>query len=80
MGDLEEGKEAVMALTMWTNVITGQRLDEDELRHARESAHRAYEANTHIFEDEQDALTAFGVMPLFEAVRRCLVTLELRPS
>ena len=67
-----------MALTMWTNVITGERLDEDELRHARECAHRAYEANTHIFEDEQDALVAFGVMPLLEAVRRSLVALETR--
>ena len=53
-----------MALTMWTNTITGQRLDNDEMSRLRQRAHRLYEANTHIFEDEQDALVALGVEPL----------------
>ena len=53
-----------MALTMWTNIITGQRLDDDELRQLRDRAHRLYEANTHIFEDEQEAFVALGAEPL----------------
>ena len=61
-----------MALTTWTNVITGKQLDEEELQAARESAHRAYEANTHLFEDESEALSAFGVMPVLEALRRAI--------
>jgi hypothetical protein len=62
-----------MAITLWANVITGEQLDDEELHRLRERAHRAYEANTHIFEDEIDALTAFGVMPLLEALRRSLL-------
>ena len=58
-----------MALTTWTNVITGKQLDEEELQAARESA---YEANTHLFEDESEALSAFGVMPVLEALRRAI--------
>ena len=57
-----------MALTMWTNVLTGQRLDDDELRQFRDRAHRAYEANTHIFEDESDALGALGVLPYLDVL------------
>ena len=53
-----------MALSMWTNIITGRRLDDDELRQLRVRAHRLYEANTHIFEDEQEALVALGAEPL----------------
>jgi hypothetical protein len=53
-----------MALTMWTNVITGQRLDRDELNQLRDRAHRLYEVNSSIFEDELDALSALGVVPL----------------
>jgi hypothetical protein len=50
-----------MALTMWTDSSTGKRLDGRELSELRQRAHRLYEANTHIFEDELDALSALGV-------------------
>ena len=63
-----------MALSMWTNMITGQRLDDDELHRFREHAHRLYEANTHIFEDELDALSALGVEALCERPRPVPVT------
>jgi hypothetical protein len=51
-------------MTLWVNTITGERLDRDELEVLRVKAHRAYEANSHIFEDEYDALTAFGAVPM----------------
>lgn len=53
-----------MALTMWTDSKTGERLDGRQLSELRERAHRLYEANTHIFEDEFDALAALGVRSL----------------
>jgi hypothetical protein len=53
-----------MALTMWTDASTGERLDGRQLSELRERAHRLYEANTHIFEDEVDALAALGVRSL----------------
>jgi hypothetical protein len=53
-----------MALTMWTDAKTGERLDGRQLSELRERAHRLYEANTHIFEDEVDALAALGVRSL----------------
>lgn len=52
------------AITFWVNTITGERLDRDALNDVRQKAHRAYEANLHIFEDEHDALIALGVVPL----------------
>jgi hypothetical protein len=52
-----------MALTMWSNTITDERLDEQELERFQRRAHRLYEANVHIFEDELDALAALGVVP-----------------
>jgi hypothetical protein len=57
-----------MAATGWTNEITGRCLDKDELRHLQDCAHRLYTANTHIFEDEREALSALGVVPAFEVV------------
>jgi hypothetical protein len=59
-----------MALTMWTNTITGERLDHRELRALRDRAHHFYEANTHIFEDELDALYALGVAPVGDSAAR----------
>jgi hypothetical protein len=53
-----------MALTMWTDSTTGERLDGHQLSELRQRAHRLYEANTHIFEDELDALSALGVQSL----------------
>jgi uncharacterized membrane protein len=59
-------KETAVAgtMTLWMNTITGERLDRDALDVLREKARRAYEANGHIFEDEFDALTALGAVPL----------------
>jgi hypothetical protein len=51
-------------MTLWVNTITGERLDRDALEVLRHKAHRAYEANSHIFEDEYEALTALGAVPL----------------
>ena len=51
-------------MTLWVNTITGERLDRDALEVLRIKAHRTYEANSHIFEDEYDALTALGAVPL----------------
>jgi len=56
-----------MAQTMWTNSITGERLDRGEVHDLLARARRLYEANTHLFEDEYDALTALGVSSLAEA-------------
>ena len=52
-----------MALTLWINVMTGQRLDRPELDGMRQRARHLYEVNGHIFEDELDALAALGVVP-----------------
>jgi hypothetical protein len=52
-----------MALTMWTNEITGVRLDRRQLDGWRRRARRLYEVNSHIFEDELEALAALGVVP-----------------
>jgi hypothetical protein len=51
-------------MTLWVNTITGERLDRVTLDEMRAQAHRTYEANTHIFEDEFEALTALGAVPL----------------
>jgi hypothetical protein len=56
-----------MALTMWTNVISEKRLDTDELAAFRARAHRLYEANLSLFEDESEALSALGVVSVFDA-------------
>jgi hypothetical protein len=53
-----------MRLTLWMNAITGQALERAELADLQRHAHELYEANTHIFEDELDALAALGVVPL----------------
>jgi hypothetical protein len=53
-----------MTPTMWLNEVTGERLDADALAQLRAEAHRLYEANVHIFEDELDALAALGAVPV----------------
>ena len=53
-------------MTQWVNVITDERLDRAALATLRRKAHRAYEANTHVFEDEHEALAAFGAIPIHE--------------
>jgi hypothetical protein len=53
-----------MRTTQWVNTLTGECLDRAALATLRAKAHRAYEANTHIFEDEFEALAAFGVVAL----------------
>ena len=52
-----------MRATLWLNVITGEHLEHAALDAFRSKARRAYEANTHIFEDEFEALAAFGIVP-----------------
>jgi len=52
-----------MALSMWTNFRTGERLEADELQLLRAHAQRVYEVNSHIFEDEREALVALGAEP-----------------
>jgi hypothetical protein len=52
-----------MALTLWTNEITGERLSRRQLASWRRRARRLYEVNGHIFEDEIEALAALGVVP-----------------
>ncbi len=51
-------------MTLWVNTITGERLDRDALEVLRVKAHWAYEKNSHIFEDEYEALTALGAVPM----------------
>lgn len=65
-----------MALTSWMNTITGKRLSRTELERMRGRAHRLYEVNGHIFEDELDALNALGVVALFTI---CPDTIEFAP-
>jgi hypothetical protein len=47
-------------------MVTGERLDRAAFADLRRRAHRAYEANTHLFEDEREALLALGVATLRE--------------
>jgi len=54
------------SMTLWVNTITGERLDRASLDVMRTKAHRLYEANTHIFEDELEALNALGAVPLLQ--------------
>ena len=51
-------------MTYWMNEITGVLLDEAGLRELHERARRLYAVNGHIFEDEREALSALGAVPL----------------
>jgi hypothetical protein len=55
-----------MALTMYLDATTGERLGSTELDDLRRRAHVTYEANPHIFEDEYEALEALGAVPFPE--------------
>jgi hypothetical protein len=57
-----------MAGALWMNSLTGNPLDAAELADLRTKAHAVYEANGHIFEDEADAMTALGVVPVLRLV------------
>jgi hypothetical protein len=52
-----------MELTHWINA-SGERLDHTQMRELRGRAGALYAMNSHIFEDELDALTALGVVSL----------------
>jgi hypothetical protein len=52
-----------MALTLWTNEITSERLDRLQLDGGRRRARRLYEVIRPIFEDELEALAAIDVVP-----------------
>ena len=54
------------SLTLWVNTITGERLDRETLDDLLRKAHGLYEANTHIFEDELEALNALGAVPMLQ--------------
>jgi hypothetical protein len=51
-----------MAKTLWVNANTGERLERAAFVALRAHAHRVYQANTHIFEDTFEALSALGVV------------------
>jgi hypothetical protein len=53
------------AKTHWIDIVSGDRLSRTALDDLRRRAHVLYEANTHIFEDERDALGALGVVPMW---------------
>jgi hypothetical protein len=55
-----------VATTQWVNLMTGEWLDRAALADLRRRAHRAYEANMHLFEDEREALVALGVATVTE--------------
>ena len=57
-----------MAGTLWVNAITGSMLDAGELAYLRRKARAVYAVNGHIFEDEADALTALGAVPISSLV------------
>ena len=67
-----------MAKTLWVNANTGERLEPAALVALRAHAHRVYEANTHIFEDEFEALSALGVMSADEFNRQFAAALRRR--
>jgi hypothetical protein len=52
--------------THWIDVVSGDRLSRPALDELRRKAHVLYQANTHIFEDEREALGALGAVPHFE--------------
>ncbi len=52
-----------MKLTFWVDE-TGRQLDRTELAALRVHARNLYENNTHIFEDEADALVALGLVAM----------------
>jgi hypothetical protein len=52
--------------THWIDVVSGDRLSRPALAELRRKAHLLYQANTHIFEDERDALGALGAVPQFD--------------
>jgi threonine aldolase len=58
--------------TLWIDEITGASIDADQLSWLRRKAHVLYLRNSHIFEDEADALAALGAVPDLTARRRCL--------
>jgi hypothetical protein len=62
--EIPKGVAVAATMTLWMNTITGERLDRDALEDLRIKAHWAYEKNSHIFEDEYEALTALGAVPM----------------
>jgi hypothetical protein len=60
-----------MALTLWIDASSGERLDHTRLRELRCRARALYAVNVHIFEDEHDALTALGIVPYSSSPSHC---------
>jgi hypothetical protein len=59
--------EHLARTTYWFDEIRGERIDADELQLLRLRARDLYRRNTHIFEDEAEALGALGAVPLLAA-------------
>lgn len=55
-----------MKTTSWVSINTGRRLSQASFEALHRKARAAYEANTHLFEDEHDVLRAFGAVPAHE--------------
>lgn len=53
-------------MSTWINVSNGRKFSLASLEALRRTARRAYEANTHLFEDEHDVLRALGAVPASE--------------
>ena len=53
-----------MARTLWIDSTSGAHLDDRQMGELRSRARALYAVNTHIFEDELDALTALGAVSL----------------
>lgn len=56
-----------MRCAWWINEITDEPLDAATMHELRLKARRLYEMNTHIFEDECEALAALGAVPIMDA-------------
>ncbi len=57
-----------MELTMWLDARSGRRLGRSELSALRHRARTLYAANTHIFEDQEEALAALGAVRMLDLV------------
>ena len=53
-----------MARTLWIDSTSGAHLDDRQMGELRSRARALYAVNTHIFEDELDALTALGAVSM----------------
>jgi hypothetical protein len=67
-------------LTLWVNELTGERLDRRQLNGWQRRARRLYEVDSHIFEDELEALAALGVVSTAGPEAASIATALLPPA